>query len=150
MPGTLPPMRSMWVCVAALLVGLAGCAPVAEPVARPVPSRASTTAEPSAPAEAPRVRTEIGFTSRESLREHFAKHGRDFPGFDQAEYLRAAQTLRDTEVKAPVFEAARRDGVITRFHATDGTFIAFNPNGRIRTFFKPDDGRRYFERQARR
>lgn len=130
-----------------LLMSLLGCAPMAEPAASPTSNRISMTVAPS---KAPRIRTEIGFTSRESLREHFAKHGRDFPGLNQAMYLLAAQTLRDAELKPPVLEAIRRDGVISRFHAADGTFIAFNTNGRIRTFFKPDDGRRYFERQARR
>lgn len=136
----------MWVWLAALTLGLLGCAPVAPPTVVQAPS--SLPAQVTS--EALRVRTEIGFTSQESLREHFAKHGRDFPGFDQSDYLLAAQSLRDAEAKPPVFEAVRRDGVITRFHADDGTFIAFNSNGRIRTFFKPDDGRRYFERQARR
>lgn len=139
-------MRWIWVWLAALLLGLLGCAPIGQPSA--VPSPTSLASQEGS--ETPRVRTEIGFTSRESLREHFAKHGRDFPGFDQSDYLLAAQTLRDAKAKPPVIEATRRDGVITRFHAEDGTFIAFNANGRIRTFFKPDDGRRYFERQARR
>jgi pyocin large subunit-like protein len=41
----------------------------------------------------------------------------------------------------------RGDGVITRFDKKSGTFLAFNENRTIRTFFKPDDGVRYFERQ---
>ena len=31
-----------------------------------------------------------------------------------------------------------------------GAFIAFNSNGVIRTFFKPNDGERYWRRQAER
>ena len=39
-------------------------------------------------------------------------------------------------------------GVTSRFDTKSGAFLAFNRNGTIRTFFKPNDGRRYFERQA--
>ena len=31
-----------------------------------------------------------------------------------------------------------------------GSFIAFNANGVIRTFFKPNDGERYYRRQSER
>ena len=47
-------------------------------------------------------------------------------------------------------EAVRRDGVATRFDRDTGAFIAFNTDGTIRTFFKPNDGERYFRRQAER
>ena len=42
------------------------------------------------------------------------------------------------------------DGVVTRFDRQTGAFIAYNPNGVIRTFFKPNDGERYYRRQAER
>ena len=45
-------------------------------------------------------------------------------------------------------QTVRRDGVTTRFDRQTGAFIAFNPNGTIRTFFKPNDGERYYRRQA--
>jgi len=40
--------------------------------------------------------------------------------------------------------------VVTRFDRTSGAFLAFNSDGVIRTFFKPNDGERYFRRQAER
>ena len=42
---------------------------------------------------------------------------------------------------------------ITRRHQLrrqTGAFVAFNRNGTIRTFFKPNDGERYYRRQAER
>ncbi|MBL8960165.1 MAG: hypothetical protein JNJ98_09950, partial [Gemmatimonadetes bacterium] len=65
-------------------------------------------------------------------------------------YLRLAQALRDTLPGGPILEARRPDGVITRFDRTSGAFLAFNRDGTIRTFFRPNDGEQYFRRQARR
>jgi pyocin large subunit-like protein len=68
----------------------------------------------------------------------------------RAEYLTAAERLRDEPAGGPVIEARRADGVITRFDRTSGAFLAFDPDGTIRTFFKPSDGEAYFRRQLRR
>lgn len=91
-----------------------------------------------------------GFTSPRSLDEHFTKHGNEFGKITKAQYLEMAQELRDAKVGGDVLEAKRADGVITRFHKKKGWFLAFNRNGRIRTFFVPNDGERYFRRQASR
>lgn len=90
----------------------------------------------------------IGFSSRRSLDDHYEKHGAEFAGASKAEYLRIAQTLRDARPGGPVLEEVRRDGVSTRFDRRDGTFVAFNRDGTIRTCFRPNDGERYFRRQA--
>ena len=96
------------------------------------------------------TRPEIGFRSAERLDEHYRKHGRDFGPVSRDEYLRLAQTLRDRPAGGAVLQAVRRDRVITRFDRMSGGFIAFDPDGVIRTFFAPNDGERYFQRQARR
>lgn len=93
---------------------------------------------------------QVGFTSRRSLDEHYQKHGAEFSGASKADYLRIAQTLRDARVGGSILEEIRRDGVATRFDKRDGTFVAFNRDGTIRTCFRPNDGERYFRRQAER
>lgn len=92
----------------------------------------------------------VGFRSEQRLAEHFRKHGAEFRAEDEAAYLAVAQALRDAPAGGPVIEAVRSDGVITRFDRRDGTFIAFDRDGTLRTCFRPNDGLRYFERQARR
>lgn len=82
--------------------------------------------------------------------EHYEKHGEEFPGLSMAQYLRAAQALRDAPVGDNVLEVRRRDGVITRFDRQGGAFLAVNRDGTIRTFFRPNDGEAYFRRQASR
>ena len=49
-----------------------------------------------------------------------------------------------------ILQFVRHDGVITKFDKSKGYFGAYNPDGTIRTFFIPNDGERYFRRQARR
>lgn len=92
----------------------------------------------------------VGFADSRRLEEHYEKHGAEFGRITKQDYLRQAQLLRDARVGGPILETVRSDGVTTRFDKQTGAFIAFNPNGVIRTFFKPNDGERYYRRQAER
>ena len=80
--------------------------------------------------------------------EHYAKHGAEFGHISEAEYLRLAQELRDAPVGGPVLEARRPNGQFSRFDRRKGYFGAYNPDRTIRTFFIPNNGERYFRRQA--
>lgn len=112
--------------------------------ARDVPAASDTrdTAVPSRP--------NVGFVSERRLEEHYEKHGAEFGRITRQDYLRQAQLLRDAQVGGPVLQTVRADGVTTKFDRQTGAFVAFNPNGTIRTFFKPNDGERYYRRQAER
>jgi len=106
--------------------------------------------EASEPAATKGWGNSVGFADARRLEEHFEKHGAEFGRITKQDYLRQAQLLRDAKVGGPVLETVRRDGVTARFDRQTGAFIAFNPNGVIRTFFKPNDGERYYRRQAER
>mgnify|MGYP003338980849 FL=1 len=108
------------------------------PAAAPVPGAQS------------QPRDSVGFASARSLEEHYEKHGHEFGAVTRQQYLAMAQTLRDVAAGGPVLEVVRKDGVVTRFDRDSGAFIAVNPDRTIRTFFKPNDGERYFRRQAER
>lgn len=107
----------------------------------PAPRAETTPSKPAAPSNT------VGFGSQRSYDEHFEKHGGEFGSITKAEYLALAQKLRDAPVGGAILEAVRDDGVISRFDKKSGAFLAFNQNKTIRTFFKPNDGVRYFERQ---
>jgi hypothetical protein len=91
-----------------------------------------------------------GFRSAQQLDEHFAKHGAEFGRISEQEYLRQAQQLRDAPAGDGVEELRRPDGTVSRFDRQSGAFIAFDADGTIRTFFKPNNGEAYFRRQASR
>ena len=91
-----------------------------------------------------------GFRTRALFEEHYQKHGREFGNISPDEYLRLAQALRDAPAGGPILEARKPGGIVTRFDRRSGAFGAYNANRTIRTFFKPNDGERYFHRQANR
>ena len=91
-----------------------------------------------------------GFRTQTQFNEHYQKHGREFGNVSPAEYLRLAQELRDAPVGGPILEAIKPGGVISRFDRSKGYFGAYNRDRTIRTLFIPNDGERYFHRQAAR
>lgn len=91
-----------------------------------------------------------GFRSQKQFNEHYAKHGTEFGNITKQEYLEKAQQLRDAPLSPNILEAIRNDKVVTRFDRKQGYFGAYNPDRTIRTFFVPNDGERYFRRQAKR
>lgn len=112
-------------------------------------SRSSSASANSAPVATPK--SGKGFRDRAHLDDHFAKHGGEFQGVSKAQYLAMAQALRDAPVGGNILEIIRPgDGVVSRFDKRNGAFLAFDRDGTIRTFFKPNDGEAYFRRQAKR
>ncbi len=89
-----------------------------------------------------------GFRTQRQLNEHFAKHGKDFGNITQDQYLRMAQELRDSRPGKTVLESKRQGGGGAKFDVKMGYFVAYDADGTIRTFFIPNDGARYFERQS--
>jgi pyocin large subunit-like protein len=91
-----------------------------------------------------------GFRNKHLFEEHYAKHGREFGNISAEEYLHRAQALRDAPVGGPILEAIVIKGarIVTRFDRRTGAFGAYNSDRTIRTFFIPNDGERYFHRQA--
>lgn len=110
------------------------------------PAKDATAREASPPS----ARAPVGFRSRAALEEHFRKHGGDIRAASRDDYLRRAQRLRDLPLEQGVLEVRRADGVVSRFDRSTGEFLAFDPDGVIRTFFRPNDGEAYFWRQSRR
>jgi pyocin large subunit-like protein len=91
-----------------------------------------------------------GFRTRAQLDEHYQKHGAEFGPISEAAYLGLAQGLRDAPVGGPILESRRPNGEFSKFDRRHGYFGAYNRDGTIRTFFIPNNGERYFERQQRR
>jgi pyocin large subunit-like protein len=111
----------------------------------PAESVSASASESSANASA-----QWGFRSHELLTEHFRKHGAEFGPIGINTYLGLARKLRDKPVSKEVLEAVRADGVVVRYDRSSGAFIAFDRDGTIRTFFKPNDGEAYYRRQMKR
>lgn len=141
------PLRRTLLLLLALLGLLALVRCDQSPTPPPAP-RPSITAP--APPRPPTTHAPVGFRSSARLDEHYEKHGHEFGTISKQEYLERAQRLRDASPGGDILELARPDGVVTRFDRRSGAFLAFEHDGTIRTFFRPNDGESYFRRQARR
>jgi hypothetical protein len=141
-------VRVVGALLAVLFVAGCGGSHTAAPPAPAAGSTAAAAVQPAPPATVAIVISPVGFRSQAELDAHFAKHGREVGAASETDYLHRAQELRDAPLGSDVAEIVRRDGVRTRFDRRDGGFVAFNPNGVIRTYFRPADGESYFLRQA--
>lgn len=81
------------------------------------------------------------------LEQHFRKHGGEMGFATKEDYLRAAQAL----VRGgPGVETLRRGGDTLFYKEQTNEFAVLSDRNVIRTYFRPDDGRRYWERQKHR
>ena len=133
---------------ATLFLVCAGCRQSPRPESLRAPDQQSSAVKDRSGAVS--GRRDIGFATRQKFLDHYEKHGTEFGSISREEYLRQAQILRDSPAGDEILEIVRADGVITRFDRKSGAFIAFNPDLTIRTYFKPNDGERYFRRQSKR
>jgi hypothetical protein len=144
-------IKMLLLALAALALFGAGCRHSNRSVTTQAPERQSPDGKDrTGVSRAPNVHSDIGFTSTRKFLEHYEKHGAEFGSISREDYLRQAQLLRDSPAGGNILEVARADGVITRFDRMTGAFLAFNRDLTIRTYFKPNDGERYFQRQSKR
>ena len=149
---TFAAVKRLCIALGTVALGVAvACEPAPPPNPPPATAVAAVAAAPAPTVgSVPATRVDAGFRSRQRLADHYAKHGSEFGRISREEYLHLAQTLRDAPVGGDVLEIRRGDGTVSRFDRKSGAFIAFDADGTIRTFFRPNDGEAYFQRQARR
>lgn len=89
--------------------------------------------------------TEFFFRSEKLLKQHYEKHGIDM-GFPSAEeYEKAASDVINNPDALYKEEAEDGDGVY--YVESTNEFAVLSTDGYIRTYFLPDAGKSYFDRQ---
>ena len=78
-----------------------------------------------------------GKRSAENATQHFEKHGAEFPYKTEAEYVKAAQDFV-RHPPAGTQMTVQDDGDQVYYNPGLNYFAVSSPEGRIRTFFKPD------------
>lgn len=91
------------------------------------------------------VAEELEFRSEKLLDEHFEKHGIEM-GFETAEAYEdaAAAVVTDEDV---LHKTEEEDGDDVYYLEDTNEFVVVSTDGYIRTYFEPEDGLEYFERQ---
>ncbi len=90
---------------------------------------------------------EYNFADDSSWIEHFEKHGHEFGYTTKEEYLQGANDVINNPSSLHKYEA--EDGDDCYYLQATNEFVVVSPEGEIRTYFKPDDGVAYFNRQMK-
>ena len=85
------------------------------------------------------------FRNEQFLEEHFLKHGDEFGYKSKEEYLNGANKIINSSASMHKEEA--EDGDDIYYDESKNEIVFVSKDGYIRTYFKPNDGINYFNRQ---
>lgn len=85
------------------------------------------------------------FRNKSLLKEHFKKHGAEFPYETKEEYVEGANKMLANPNKLHKIE--KEDGDDVYYLEETNEFIIVSTDGYIRTYFKPTKGKKYFDSQ---
>ena len=87
----------------------------------------------------------ITFRNESLLKEHFEKHGKEMGFTDAKAYEQAAAAVVTNPLSLHKVEAEDNDDVY--YLESTNEFVIVSTDGYIRTYFKPDKGKVYFDQQ---
>ncbi|MBX3322116.1 MAG: hypothetical protein KF757_03915 [Phycisphaeraceae bacterium] len=82
------------------------------------------------------------------LESHFAKHKSEWSSMSIKKYDRKAHSLMNAEIGGDILGHTRSNGDILRYNRKTNEFGVMAEDGTIRTFFRPQDGMNYWDRQC--
>lgn len=86
------------------------------------------------------------FSGKKDITWHLNKHKANFEGWTEEQYLRRARELLMEPLQlGELEEVTRSDGSVSRYCYRTNEFIATTSDGNIRTFFKPERGKKYWK-----
>lgn len=85
------------------------------------------------------------FRNKRLLEEHFEKHGGEFPYSTEEEYLIGANIMMANPNK--LHKTEKEDGDDVYYLEETNEFIIVSKDGYLRTYFKPERGKKYFDKQ---
>lgn len=91
------------------------------------------------------ITIEYTFRTEKYMNEHFEKHGGDFNYMTAKEYEQGASAVVNNPKALHKIEA--EDGDDVYYLESTNEFVIVSTDGYIRTYFKPNDGIKYFNRQ---
>ncbi len=91
------------------------------------------------------VQSDLKFRNQKLLDQHYEKHGKDM-GFSSAEEYEAAAG-RVVANKDTLHKIEEEDGDDVYYLEETNEFVVVSTDGYIRTYFNPDDGLDYYNRQ---
>lgn len=113
------------------------------------PSTAAPTTQETTAAASAEAYVEYHFRNDKLLNQHFEKHGAEFKddfGYKTAkEYEKgASDVINDPDA---LFKHESEDGDGVYYLEDSNEFVILSTDGYIRTYFRPNGGRKYFDKQ---
>lgn len=93
----------------------------------------------------PNVQAAVLFRSEELLYEHYEKHGREMGFASAEEYLAGANATINNSTA--LHKTEKEDGDDVYYVESTNDFVVVSQDGYIRTYFRPEEGKEYYERQ---
>ncbi len=88
---------------------------------------------------------EYHFRNRDLLESHYEKHGKEMGFSSSKEYEMSASDVVNNPESLHKTEKEDGDDVYYKENTTE--FVVVSTDGYIRTYFNPDSGKKYFDRQ---
>ena len=130
--------------ILAVLILVFGCNRDEEPQEQAAETTTQTT---EAAVQTTEATAQVTYTFRynDRLQDHYKKHGRDMGFASPEEYLAAANAV----IANPdaLTKTEKEDGDTVYYVEATNEFVVLSTDGYIRTYFCPDGGKKYFDRQ---
>lgn len=130
--------------ILAVLLLVFGCNRGEEPQEQAAETTTQTT---EAAVQTTEATAQVTYTFRynDRLQDHYKKHGRDMGFASPEEYLAAANAV----IANPdaLTKTEKEDGDTVYYVEATNEFVVLSTDGYIRTYFCPDGGKKYFDRQ---
>lgn len=108
------------------------------------PQSSLTDSKPQSTQSEPQAVT-LKFKSKKLLNQHYEKHGIDMGFSSAAEYEKAAAAVPANP--AALHKTEKEDGDDVYYIEATNEFVVVSTDGFLRTYFLPDSGKRYFDKQ---
>lgn len=106
----------------------------------------TTKAEEQSKPESSKEEVFYYFRNQGLYDSHYEKHGHEFGNITKEEYLQKANDLINSD-SPDILTKYEDDGDFMYFNKKTDEFLVLAPDGYIRTYFIPDDGIDYWNRQ---
>lgn len=91
------------------------------------------------------IQSDVSFRNDRLLNEHYQKHGIEMGFSSASEYERAAVNV--VQNSQSLHKLEEEDGDDVYYLERTNELVIVSTDGYIRTYFKPDNGKAYFDRQ---
>jgi pyocin large subunit-like protein len=85
--------------------------------------------------------------SDQSLKEHYDKHAKEFPGISKKEYNERAIKFKEEKRSKDIEQFESQTGLTFKFNKRTNEFMIYKRDGEIMTYFNPKNPLSYWKTQ---